>query len=43
VSDNEWWFLYEDNNERMVTCPKCEKDFEVEVHCTYKFSTDEQP
>jgi hypothetical protein len=42
VIENEWWELFDDNGDRNVTCPSCEKEFIVEVHCKYTFSTDDQ-
>lgn len=42
VSENEWWKLYEDNGDHEVECPSCGKEFTVEVHCSYKFSTEDQ-
>jgi hypothetical protein len=43
VSDNEWWFLYEEG-EHEVECPSalCERTFTVSVHVSYSYSTDEQ-
>lgn len=44
ISKNEWWHLFDnDCNDHDVTCPSCEKEFTVHVHCKFTFSTDDQP
>jgi hypothetical protein len=43
ITKQEWWQLFDDNGDREVACPSCGKDFTVEVHCKYTFSTDDQP
>lgn len=44
VSENEWWELYDtQESTHEVTCPYCSKEFSVEVHCSFSFSTDDQP
>ena len=42
ISDNEWWFVYDDNDRHNVACPHCDGDFQITTRATYTFSTDEQ-
>lgn len=41
VSENEWWYLYEEG-EHEVSCPYCDEDFTVSTSVSYRFSTDNQ-
>lgn len=42
VIEQEWYRLYDDNEDHDVECPRCEDQFMVRTHATYSFSTDEQ-
>ena len=39
ISNNESYFLYEDDDYHEVNCPDCEEDFWVKTNTTYTFST----
>lgn len=42
ITDNEAWFLYNENETHEVECPSCEKSFQVSSTAIWSFSTDEQ-
>lgn len=42
ITDNEAWFLYDDNNTHEVECPNCDHEFKVNAIASWVFSTDEQ-
>lgn len=42
ISQNEAWFLYDDNDRHEVDCPACEETFKVKSWASWTFSTDEQ-
>ena len=42
ISENEAWFLYDENDNHDVECPSCSGEFSVRSHATWRFSTDEQ-
>jgi len=42
VSENEAWWLYNDNDNHTVECPRCDNEFQVVSHSSWTFSTDEQ-
>lgn len=42
ITNNEAWFLYDDNETHTVECRRCENEFQVNSHARWSFSTDEQ-
>lgn len=42
ITENEAYYLYDDNESHEVECPSCELSYTVQTHATYHFSTDEQ-
>lgn len=42
ITDNEAWFLYDENDTHTVECPNCDHEFQVNASATWYFSTDEQ-
>lgn len=41
IERNDWFRLYEEGSHE-VTCPECDRDFDVETRVSFTFSTDTQ-
>lgn len=42
ITENEAWFLYDENETHTVECRRCENEFQVNSIARWSFSTDEQ-
>lgn len=42
ISKNDHWELYDDDERHDATCPACDREFMIETHVKYTFSTLDQ-
>lgn len=41
INEHELWQLYDDED-KDIECPLCERQFHVQIHVSYLYSTDDQ-
>jgi len=42
IDRHEWYELYNDDDIHTVTCPECDRDFDVETVTSHSFTTQHQ-